>query len=453
MSDDNPLPKPFTVTIGVITSTIAFITAIVGFILLWKGNTEIVSTVVIAVGVIGLWASLFYIRFAIKAVKKQEPTLEHRKRTKKPGFAFSQKIRYLALIGIYTLPIIALSGIGIYYYKANQPNDELVVLIANFDGPDPHKYGVSQFLNERINEGLNGIRNIRVEMLNETVSGTQGPEAALEITRQKKASLIVWGWYVATGQGINVTYHLTSPNADMGFGINDSRDEQINLAAPIERVNTFEFQSTELADNIVIDTLRVVYEIYANQEEPQNTLLLVDKTLKYLETHEDSFSDYKSYYSAVLSTRVGPDFYIYGPEKALEDANAAIAYYPSSSAYFNRATLHYFLGQNQAALDDVYQSLNYPNLESYTAYLPYNRIAQIYYEQGKYNEALDILTQGLNKITNCSAQYGCHFLRYRRGMVYLKLNDVSHAKEDFEVVKSIVNDPAISTYLDSLINP
>ena len=88
MSDDNNLPKPIAIVIGITTSLITFVSAIVGFILLWRGNSEVVSTVVIVVSILGLWGSLFYIRFAKKHIPPKKETEEqqghkrkHKKRT------------------------------------------------------------------------------------------------------------------------------------------------------------------------------------------------------------------------------------------------------------------------------------------------------------------------------------------------------------------------------------
>src|ERR1700690_4138390 len=123
MSDDSNLPKPIAKVVGEITSIITLITlitAIVGLILLWQGYPQIVSTVVIAVGTLGFWASLLYIRLSKKAVHHSRKHVSSDRHKRNVGYTFSEKIRYWALIGLFIVPIFAASGFGIYSYEANQ---------------------------------------------------------------------------------------------------------------------------------------------------------------------------------------------------------------------------------------------------------------------------------------------------------------------------------------------
>lgn len=453
MSDDTPLPKPIAVITGVITSTIAFITAIVGFILLWRGNTEIVSTVVIAVGIIGLWASLFYIRFSRKAAKKLEPTPSHRKRQRKPGFAFSQKMRYLALIGIYALPITAVSGIGFYYYSENKPSNEIVVLVADFDGPDPKKYGVTQFLAEEINDGIIGTFNdVKTTMLNETITASEGYKRAIDLAKIHNAEMIVWGWYVASDNGISVTYHITSMNFNTGFGSTIPIDSKVNLIAPIEQVHTFDFQSNQLTDNITYEILHSLFRSFQRKQSDDNVSLAIDTILEFLRTHRDSFRDYDELNSQTLAARAVLDYKKNGYDKSLQLVNDAISLYPSEDAYFNRGTIHLVAGNTQLALDDYTLATSIPTRSIAKHTQAYIAVGEIYNSQSNYDQAIISYTQGIIELGDvCTIINGCHMLHYYRGSDYLQVGDKQKAVDDFEVVKGIVNDSEVSKMLDDMV--
>ncbi len=441
MSDDNHLPKPLAIVIGITTSTIAFITAIVGFILLWKGNTEIVSTVVLAVGIIGLWGSFFYIRFTKKNTGR-----------KKASLIFSKKMRSFALFGIYIIPILVLTGVGINKYEIARQENEVVILIANFDGPDSQKYGVTQFLVEKIDEGISNINKAHTRTLSETITATQGITHATRVGRDEKADIIVWGWYVVTESGINVTYHIEILNFDNGLGVISPKDVKINVSAPIEKVNTFDFQSNQLPDNIVFDIQRSIYQVFIiTQETPENGLAVVNSALDFLEKNHDSFDNYKELYSSVLSARASVYAGLHGFDRAISQANDAIAYYPSYDAYVNRAHIYAYVGDQEAALKDFMESLNQTPTEDSSYLNSYLGIGGIYEFQGNYKEAISWYTKGIEALDECNLQGGCHLLFVSRGIAFLKIDDKPSAEADFLTANSIADDSDFKKMLDNLL--
>lgn len=457
MGNDNQIPKPIAVLIGSITSLIAFITAIVGFILLWQGNAKIVSAVVIIVGITGLWASFFYIRFSRKSAdKNKEFSLrQNRKKQKKVGFSFSPKIRLLALIGIYAIPTLVLSGVGIYYYKINQPANGLVILIADFDGPDPQKYGVSQFFAEKITEITKSFNYVHVVTLGHPITATQGLSTAANIAKQEKADIVIWGWYVATDAGINVTYHTFIPKYTTILQTDYPSDLIKNFGATTDKTETFDFQSNELADNLVYDTLDSISSALSSKvndvRDCKDLLDIYSLKLNYLQNNRSSFSNYSLLYSAALSGR-GKQYYCLSEfDKALDDFNTAVQATPSFNAYISRGVFYIRSGDSQKAEDDFRESLNYPALNDTQYSAAYINLGNLYYNEKRYNDSVAILTRGLESIEFCTLDYQCEGLYFMRGLSYIQLGMKENARADFEKVKNLVNDPGTSSYLDSLL--
>lgn len=457
MGNNNQVPKPLTVLIGSITSLIAFITSIVGFILLWQGNAKIVSIVVIAVGIIGLWASLIYVRFSKVPITKYKElkSYQHRKKQKATRFSFSPKTRLLALIGIYAIPTLVLSVVGTYYNKVNQPSDDLIILIADFDGPEPQKYGISQFFSERITEITKNLDYVHVIMLGYPISATQGTTTASNIALQEKADVIVWGWYVATDSGISVTYHTFIPAAPTILQTDYPSDFIQKFDATSDKTETFDFQSNELADNLVYDTLDSIsstLKIRVNDVEGCKELLsLYDLKLNYLKNNRTSFSNYPLLYSATLSGR-GIQYYCLSDfDKALDDLNAAIQAGPSFNAFIGRGAFYYRLGELQKAEEDFKESLNYPALNETQYPAAYINLGNLYYNTNRYTDSVNILTIGINNVKHCTLEYQCEGLYFMRGLSYIQLGMRDEANADFDKVKSLVNDSNTSKFLDSLL--
>ncbi len=443
MSNDNSLPKPIAMIIGITTSIITFITAIVGFILLWKGNEKVVSAVVLAVGILGLWSSFFYIRFSSEGIKS--------KRKGKSGFAFSEASRRFALFGIYLLPLLSIIGLGVFNYNNNKPTSDITILLADFDGPEPQKYGVTQFLVENIRKSTENLEDVNIIVLNQSITATQGFQRATELGKAAKADLIIWGWYVATEQGISVTYHIGDLNFLTGFGTTTSVDYNLNLQAPIEQVNTFDFQSNKLVDNILLDTQHSIYRVFNSREEQEKALEVIEFTLEYLENHADSYSDYEGIHTSLLSLHAYTVYKIFGYDEAISEINEIILLSPTYEALINRATIYSAEGNYQLAINDYLEAKEYSKNGDTSFFHAYFGLGTIYERQSKFKEAIEIYTEGIERTTDCTISNGCHLFYFRRGLNYLQLGDKLNAEKDLFKARDMLNDPSFSTFFDNLL--
>lgn len=449
MSDDEHLPKPIAVVVSITTSIITLITAIVGLILLWRGNSKIVSTVVVSISFLGLWGSLFYIKFARKTTRKTPIHSEpgQRKRNKKPGYLFSAKIRRVALMGIIITPVLGLLGGGIYYIQVNRPPKDVVVLIFEFEGPEPQKYGVTQFFDEKISQITKGLNYVEVKTTKDIISASDGYLVANRLGEANKANLVVWGWYVATNDGISVTYHITTIQHNFGLGITQTLDSPNNLKSTTSKIEPFRFQSKELADNLVLDTLGGISSALFDKKEWKKALEIDNLSLKFLENNSDSFIDFQRRKSSLLSEIAVERFVDGDRQNAITEATNAINYYPSYETYLNRGMLYYSMGNIPTAIQDVEVSIPY-NPSNAGAYI---NLAAFYDKQGNTKSTIEILSQGIENIEVCNIENICHVLYYKRGYAYLHEGRQQEAIADFNKVKEIINDPEINKWIDGII--
>lgn len=455
MSENNNLPKPFTLVIGATTSIIAFVTVIVGFILLWQGNTKIVSSVVTIIGLVALWGSFFYLRYAMKPTQTRQGKTQigHRKRKKKENHLFSEKFRRWALAGIYVLPLITLLGFGTYYYRENQPSDKIVVLIADFDGRDPKKYGVTPFFIEKISEITQSMSYVSIKPISKPITAAEGFLTANKVGEENKANIVIWGWYVVSNQNITVTYHIVLTEFNFGLGVNAPDDDRVTMQSPINRVESFEFQSEELSDNLTLDTLIAIFEeLVFKGKGTKNDITELEKTiLNYVESNSDTIENREHIISNLISARALIFLKDGDPNKALLESNRALEIAPTFETYMNRAAIHDTLGNDAAVFEDIKLALTSKPSSPENIGFGYSILARKYYEAERFSDVVQIVNEGLFNIELCSIEWRCHVLYFYRGLAYLELGDSANAKNDFEIVKNLINDSVISNQLDTLL--
>lgn len=170
--------------------------------------------------------------------------------------AYPERARRLALIGLLTVPILAFAGVWGWFYFRSLPSDKVIVLVAEFDGPEPKKYRVTEKILRCLREATEKYDDISIEALNEVITEQDGREIAREKGKNKKASIVLWGWYAATGVQAEISFDfvpLMEP-VDQEFKI-----KQQPFSAPINELETFTMQ-TQLsigARSLVLVTMRM----------------------------------------------------------------------------------------------------------------------------------------------------------------------------------------------------
>ena len=147
---------------------ISLVTAVAGFIQLWRGDAGLVTIVLLAVGVGGGMLGCAYVAF-----KRDPPRFGN---TGPPKY--EKRWRCLALAGLIVLPLLTASGIGYHLFQQAQPPDKIIILVADFEGPDLQNYRVTETILARLRQALEPYDDVKVEVLGGTITEAEGSAVA-----------------------------------------------------------------------------------------------------------------------------------------------------------------------------------------------------------------------------------------------------------------------------------
>lgn len=426
-------PEPIKSIFGWVSSIVALISSITGLILLWQGNKEIVTIIVVLTGILFLWLSLVYFRVAQK-----KPNKKH-KYQKTKSYLYSAKVRKVALLGIYIIPIAALGGIGGGFWVDQQPSDKIMILVANFDGPEPNTYRVTDFILESLRDAIRDQSEIKILPLNQTITIQQGSEYAQALGQKHKAYLVVWGWYSVTDSSVYVSTHMEQLNVKSGFNgssQNFSAFEGVTQSA-IE-ANSFVFQSG-LSDSIAATSMFSIAQILDLEKKYTKAIELYTKAIAILPENEEQYLLNKS---QILSERAIAFAHASNFEEALKDVNEAIEIRPSDNyATYEARGLIYFYQQNYLlALNDYETAFN-----GSKAVIALYMMGMSNLMLGNQQTAIDIFGEVIKLEPNNYLPY------FQRGVIYRDLGLNDKARLDFQEVLELSEDENLINFTKVLI--
>lgn len=130
----------------------------------------------------------------------------------------------------------------------------VTVLVADFAGADPSKFGVSEIIVEQLREATKDFPYIVVESLGRTVTAQEGPDIARQLGRERHASIVVSGWYAVNSRRVLVNAHCEILESPRTLSILKGRQVLDLETASFE---SFELQS-ELSDRMAYLVLLVL---------------------------------------------------------------------------------------------------------------------------------------------------------------------------------------------------
>lgn len=429
---------------GYITVLIGFVTSLITFRKVLEGNVALVTLIVLGLGLVVLWGSFFYIYFG--AVKiSQSPGFINKKSRTEP--VYTQKVRYAAVIGIILLPSVAFLSYSNWRYYQDLPSNKLIILIADFDGPDTQKYRVTETIVEQLREAIKEYKDLEVKTLKESISAQQGSEIARARAMENKAAIAVWGWYAKTDERALVTIHFEIIK-QAGYFVEDVEKKE-TLRTDAKALESFAFQEdlSHRMSHLIFLTLGLSrfelgdyrgailrFNEALSQSEERNSMFHPETIFMYRGTSYIKLNREGKYFGYTEQRRnLNKDLI----ERAISDYSRAIEISPRNAmAFFDRALAYFEKGDVDGAIRDCDKAL-----ELKPGYLEaYFVRGNAFHEKTEYDKAISDFNQAILIEPKHSASY------INRASVYSDVGNLDQALADYSKSLALSSDSAVAYY-------
>ena len=301
-----------------------------------------------------------------------------------PAYSRNQRI-----LGVVALVLVTLATFGprtYRYVQAHRPPGRLIVLVAEFDGPDREKYQFRQRFINKLNSALGQYRNdVEVRKLDSLIQEGSPKHDILAIGMAHKAAILIWGWYAATVQNAQVSVHfelLRPPRIAPPLSL-DLQGEARTFS--IAELNSFTLQE-DLSGKLAFACLFTVGLARYSTGDYPSAMGALSQALAESSSVSPSDAAILLYYLGHLSELQGepdralayysagirfkPDFAeilnnrgnLYEAkrehDKAIADYNEAIRLRPDfADAFHNRGFAYHFKGDTDKAIADLTEAI------------------------------------------------------------------------------------------------
>ncbi len=395
MSSNNDSNASFGVFVknssALVLAVISFISSVYGFVKLFADkDAGLITLISLIVGILLLLSiCLYYARFwkpekHDKARSAFEPSLSDEQVK-----AHSQKerlrrlVRRLAFAGLILLPILSISGFASWQYFQSLPSKDIIVLVADFEGPDLKNYRVTKNIYDRLSNATKKYSDVRIQRLNQVVSES---EIARSEGEKHKATIVIWGDYGVTDVAVQIStrFEVMHPSKDLpelGKQANGMPQE-----SAIAELKSFKLQTRLSQELSYLSLFTLGITRYTVADWDGAIARFSDALNQITETTSILDRSLVDFYRGTAYLQKG-DY-----DRALADFNQTIKLQPNFvQAYANRGLIYLTKSDNDRALADLNQTLKLqPN------FVPaYNNRGLIYYTKGNYDLAIADFTQAL----------------------------------------------------------
>jgi tetratricopeptide (TPR) repeat protein len=474
---DNGLGTFLTQISSLILAVISFISGIYGFIKLFADkDSGLITLISLTVGILLLLGICLYYA-ALKQPQQQQdqwesafmPLSAEQVQAREKNARNWHRMHRIAIAGLILIPILCMIGVAGWFYAQSLPPKHLIVLVADFDGPDAKSYRITETIINQLRQATQRYADVEIQALNKPITIQEGGSKLAETEGEKlKAAIVIWGWYGNTGENVplSVNFEVLHPPKDF---VQLGQDASGNIQnAQIADLKHFKLQTQLSNEMTYLSLFTLGMARYANGDwdgaiarfsealdENQEISSSLNQSLVYF---------YRGY--AYLSQN--------NLDRALEDYNQAIKLQPvQAEAYTNRAMIYSAKGDYSHALADVNQVLK---LEPDNLLANNNR-GLINVQIGEYDQAIADFNQALKllpttKNTSSALQktgselgslnqnssstlveillfreLSDYIIYNNRGFAYLSKGDSDHALADFNQAITIHPDQ-IMAYLN-----
>ena len=307
-------------------------------------------------------------------------------------------VSLISFIGIFSPLIIGSIYLGSSYYYY-PPSDKVIILIADFDGPEKKKYRVTGNIKDQLERAIKKYPDIKIELLNESITYENENDYAKKIGKDRRASIVLWGEYSVNEENVQLIVHFEVLNKPYFLEL---KTETTIHKVEVAQLRNFTIQE-QLSDEMTY---------------------LVLFTLGLARNEVGDFKKSVELFTEEIYINRGTAYCVCGEiELCMSDFNTAIEINPrSATAYLNRGNAYFLQNRIDLAISDYSKAIEInPNgdaLYYYNRGIAYAHKCDFHYAISDFSRAIEIEP---NK----------PIFYYNRGLAYSENNNLEASIEDY----------------------
>jgi len=361
-----------------------------------------------------IWGLSAYVAFSYSKNRRRSKLVRRAREWNYP------QLRPYALAMFSILTICSIGWIGSRIYNKIISSHDLVILVADFDGPDPKNYRVAEIILSQLETALAPYSDVKIEPLGYAFNENQTRDVIRTAGEKHNAAIVIWGWYGLTNDKVVLSYH---------FEIMSKLENQPQLCtiikdpirySPEVELEGFTLQ-TDLSEELTYLSLVTVGLARYSLEDWDGAISRFNSALQYYSANKNIVPPSEIYYyrgSALFEKGDGAS--------AIKDLNQAIFLDPNyAHAYLRRAGIYLEKEKKYSeAISDYTMYLTF----GYSNSCMYVNLGRAYYYNEDYQNALLRFDIAIEADPDNYSAYNW------RGFTYEKLDKPENAILDYERV-------------------
>jgi tetratricopeptide (TPR) repeat protein len=397
---------------GILALT-GLLSGLYGLVQLTRGDSGVLTVLALVIFIGGLWLISIYAYF-----RKASPLSRVGFTASRPSgkFFYSSRVRHLSFAGIIAIPILVSCTLGIWMYIRNLPSDKTIILIADFPSLDGENYGVTEKIIEQLRASTTQFPDLKVETLKQPITAQEGSDVARAMGKERKATIVLWGWYKRTDANIVLSAHFEVLHKPALLTLRQEKEE-LNLAR--EGIETFEIQ-TRLSNELTYLTLFTVGLARVELGDCRPAISLFNKALMQNAVPEQMVDP-----TAVYLVRGNCYVMVGNYDRAISDFDNWLRVSPEHSCaacvYHNRASAYFLKGNCERAITDFSEAIKRAPDYGYS----YEGRGNCYAFKGNYEASIADYNQAIKYQPSNGNAY------VNRGASFSSIGDYDRAIADF----------------------
>ena len=228
---------------------------------------------------------------------------------------------------------------GAWRHVQNLPNDDVVILVADFGGPDMQNNRVTETILRQLRDATEDYDDVEVVALGQAVSEQAGSDQARKLAEKKKADIIIWGWYGLTSDTVPISanFEVLETNEYLSDDLGDSASGAVQTF-DVAELDSFSLQTRLSSDMSFLTLFTLGIADYANKDWT-DAIALFEDALQQTDSRADGLDLLPIHFY-----QGNAYFYEEGFDEAIEAYDKALAIKPG---------LHEALNNKGIALADL----------------------------------------------------------------------------------------------------